>query len=240
MKILDTGILKKYMGKTAAIDYKILMLGKENIPGVLKLQDIIMDNIPSLEIYKPDSREFIEQCLEDGGLLIGVIAEERLISYRFINFPRYEERNFGIDLNLPVKELIKVAHFESALVHPDYVGNGLQRETFRISEEIVYDMGYYHICTLISPNNFYSLNNVLKRGLTIRKIKKKYANAYDGEGQYRCILYKSLKEEIRRDYYESISISNRDIRNQVTLLEEGYVGYSVEGNGKGFNIIYGR
>lgn len=239
MKILKEGLInaKKESNQRK---YYIALLDNSYIDEALKLQEVVMSSLPSEEIYKRDTKEFIEECLKDEGLLLGVFTEDKLISYRFVNFPGNEVRNFGKDLDLSNEELIKVAHFESVLVHPDYVGNRLQRITFELAENIVKEKGYYHICSLISPKNYYSLNNILRMGLNIRGLQRKYSSGYGGEGKYRCILHRDVRKEVDKEFNDIITIISTEIEKQRELINSGYVGYKVEGNPSEFNILYGK
>lgn len=241
MKLLEEGILKRRKGLAIeGIKYTIALLDDSYIDEALKLQEIVIGSLPSEEIYKSDTKEFIEECLEQEGVLLGVFENHRLIAYRFLNFPGNDERNFGRDLNLSNDELMKVAHFESVLVHPDYIGNGLQRKTFEIAEDIVKKYGYYHIFSLISPKNYYSVKNVLGMDLNIKGLKKKYSSGYGGEGKFRYILHKDLRGNEFKKFKESILVNSMDIEEQKKLISSGYVGYKVEGSEAKFNISYGR
>ncbi len=240
MKVLERSLLKKKKGLLVDnVEYVIALVNREFLFEALELQEVVINSLPSEETYKRDTKEFIEECLEEGGLLIGVFVEGQMIAYRFINFPGTEERNFGRDLNLKEEELLKVVHFESTLVHPEFIGNGFQRKTYILGEAMIRELGFKYACTLISPKNFYSVNNILKVGLAIKKLKSKYANAYDGEGKLRYILYKDISKTDDLEYMKTISVDSKNIEKQIELLDLGYVGCKAELTNDGFNIIYG-
>lgn len=238
--ILGRGVLNKFRGELVkSREYKIGLLDDSYIGQMLELQDMVMETLDSSDLYKPDSREFLEKSLDNGAVILGAFIENKLICHRFINFPREEKRNFGRDLNLPKDELMHVAHFESTLVHPDYRGNRLQGITFDYAIDLMKRLDYYHICTTISPRNYYSLLNILKKGLFIKKIDKKYVRAYKEDGgKLRFVLHKNLKEEPIKNFDEKIYVDSKNIEKHRELLNTGYIGYRAEKRNDGFGIIY--
>lgn len=42
----------------------------------------------------------------------------------------YDEENYGYDIGVKGEELLYIANFESTIVHPDYRGNKLQKNTY--------------------------------------------------------------------------------------------------------------
>ena len=69
-----------------------------------------------------------------------------------------------IQENLDSKEVIK---FGPEIVHPDYIGNGLQREVIEYLERVAIGHGYKHCICTINSENIYSLRNLLKNNFEI-------------------------------------------------------------------------
>ena len=129
---------------------------------------------PDEEVYRLMARNALGIWLaEDGGRIASVFC---------VVYPGLEQFNLGYDLDFSEEELMQVVHMDTAAVHPDYRGRGLQNRMMLHAEREL--NGKILLCT-IHPDNKYSLNNVLKQGYTIEKKTEKY-------GSVRCILRKNL------------------------------------------------
>lgn len=231
---MERGILKKktkdgYERKL----YHMELIGENYLPEIIELQDVVVNNLNMSEIFQSDSEEFFKYELRKGGKIIGVFSEKKLIAYRFITVPKTDSMNLGIDLALPKKELERVGHLETTIVHPDYRGNGLQRKTLYYALEIFNEMNCNHICSTISPKNYHSLRNVMSGGLVIKKLKEKYG------GKMRYILHRDLKQTPRKEYDKIIDIDNVETVKRERILEQGFVGYQALKKAEGFAVRYG-
>jgi ribosomal protein S18 acetylase RimI-like enzyme len=159
---------------------------KENINHILMLHPIIKESLESMDDFFFDDYNFYKHHLATGGKILGCYVNYSLIAYGVLIFPGFDNENLGYDIKLGKDELLKVAHLDSVTVHPDYRGNKLQYKLFSLLEKISIAKGYKHLCSTVSPNNKFSLNNLLKLGLEIKIEKKKY------DGKTRLILYKAL------------------------------------------------
>lgn len=110
---------------------------------------------------------------EVGGCLAGVFS---------IVHPRLRACNLGWETGLTEPELLRVTHMDTAAVHPDFRGQGLQRRLIREAEKVL--KGHILLCT-IHPDNRYSLKNALSLGYQIEKQVARY-------GSVRYILRKNL------------------------------------------------
>lgn len=162
-----------------------------------------------------------------GAKILGVFNEHNdLIAYRYVGFPGYDEKNLGYDINLNEKELGKVVHLETTVVHPDYRGNGLQSTTLEQMIPVVKNMGYMHLLCTVSPQNFYSLFNIMKNGLKIKALKKKYGTDNSGkDGLWRFILHRNLEPVSLLNPREIFKTAISDINRQEKLIKEGFIGY---------------
>ncbi len=232
--IIKKGLLnKRVQGGFENKKYHMKLIGEDHLSQILELQDIVIRNIKLPEIFQSDSKEFFKEELKKGGKIIGVFSEGELIAYRFITMPKGNAMNLGVDLGLPKKELDKVGHLETTIVHPDYRGNGLQRKTLFVALDIFDHLGYYHICSTISPKNYHSLKNVMAGGLVIKKLKDKYG------GKLRYILHRNLKEDLLTQYKNNVDIDNVELVRRERLLEKGFVGYKALKKDIGFTVRYG-
>lgn len=56
----------------------------------------------------------------------------------------------------------EVIDFGPEIVHPKYVGNGIQRDVLEYLEIIAKGLGYKHFIGTVDPDNIYSIRNLLK------------------------------------------------------------------------------
>ncbi|MBR6253054.1 MAG: hypothetical protein IKR04_04355 [Clostridia bacterium] len=64
-------------------------------------------------------------------------------------------------------EYKEVVDFGPEMVHPDYIGNGLQMDVLEYLERIAVGQGYKHCLGTVDPENVYSLRNLLKKNFEI-------------------------------------------------------------------------
>lgn len=233
--IIGSGQIRKY-GKSAGkeVAYDLMFLDESYLIEMMNLQEIIVHDLGDPELFHSDSIHFMRDHICKRGRIIGVISEKRLIAYRILAFPGNDPDNLGIDLKLPKKELNKVAHLESFVVHPAYRGNSLQLKTLGPAIRIIRDLNYDHLCATVSTKNYPSLSNPLKGGLVIRELKEKYG------GKLRYILYQNLNKPISRNMKCTITVKNTDIARQKKALKQGYCGYKAIKKEEGFEIVYGK
>src|SRR5699024_1882774 len=127
-----------------------------------------------------------------------------------------------LDINLNKNELLKVAHLETTVVHPDYRGNNLQHRLGTIMIDLATQKGLTQLTCTVSPLNYYSLRNNMNNGLKIKALKPKYG------GMLRYILHKKLNTDT--DYgkkLDTINIFMEDIEEQIRLLKNGYIGFEL-------------
>lgn len=236
-RIIKNGVLKKRTEKGIEKKlYHMKLVGTDYLSEIIELQDAVVKNISNKEIFQPDSKEFFIEELKKGAKIIGVFSEEereRLVAYRFITLPKGDSMNLGMDLGLSPKELKRVGHLETTLVHPNYRGNGLQRKTLFVALDLFKYLGHNHICSTISPKNFHSLNNVMAGGLVIKNLKEKYG------GKMRFILHRDLHDMTPKNYIKTIDIDDINIVKKERILEKGFEGFSAYKNNIGFAIKYG-
>ena len=161
-------------------------LSKRDIPSLVSLQDTVLAYGDISEIFYPESKETFLDDVTTHGYGVGCYVEKKLIAYAILRIPGDQTDNLGIDIDLPLEELQYVAHFETAVVHPDYRGNKLQISLLTELETIAIKNNIHHILCTISPKNIYSLRNAKELGIQIIITKYKY------DGKLRHILYKRV------------------------------------------------
>ena len=138
----------------------------------IRLTHEIQDAMAQTEWFAIDPDEETRALAHAGDLRFWVAeAEGRMAGVFSIIRPGLRDFNLGYELGLTEEELERVIHMDTAAVHPDYRGQGLQNRMMGHAEEEL--KGKILLCT-IHPDNRYSLNNVLKLGYTIEKKTERY------------------------------------------------------------------
>lgn len=103
----------------------------------------------------------------DGSTMAGALS---------VLVPGLEGENYGYDLELPREELMHVVNMDTAAVHPDYRGLGLQKKLMQMAEQELLQTGRKILLCTIHPDNHHSLQNVLDQGYTIQAKGSKYGS----------------------------------------------------------------
>lgn len=227
MTILKAGQLTKHTGgKMQQDEYVMRLISTQELKDVIALEQYVYDNLPNKQVLCMDSYEEMYDDMKRGAKVIGVYNKNHdLIAYRYVGFPGTAEKNLGNDINMPKRELPKVAHLETTVVHPDYRGNSLQSLTLQQAVPIIKDLGYNHLLCTVSPQNIYSLYNIMKNGLRVKALKKKYGGQEDSKGgMWRFILHRNLSPKAARRTGPLFGIPLADLDQQVKLIDKGFIG----------------
>jgi len=235
--ILNKGNILKNKNESMELEeYSMQLVSKNRLSEVIELQHLVYEGLNNKDILFLDSYDEMYQDLEAGAKIIGVLnSKDRLIAYRYIGFPGKDKRNLGYDILLPEQELENVVHLETTVVDPIYRGNSLQSLTLQVASNLVKQEGYRHLLCTVSPYNFYSLYNVMKNGLKIKGLKKKYGTETK-EGLWRFILHSDLEKPLINPI--DIVISKwANLELQKELINSGYVGYEISKETKQLNYM---
>ena len=133
-----------------------------------------------------DPPDVVRKMLADGTMELWLaMDEERLAGIFDVLHPGLDACNYGYDLNLCEEDLLRVVHMDTAAVHPDYRGMGLQRRMVSMAEQQLSGKGSRILLTTVHPENRFSLNNMISQGYVIQKRLDKY-------GSERYILRKDI------------------------------------------------
>jgi ribosomal protein S18 acetylase RimI-like enzyme len=240
MKTLKSGIITKHVGvSTIKEGYEMRLITERELEEVVALQGFVYSKLPNKQVLYLDSYDEMMTDMRLGAKIIGVFNQDQdLIAYRYVGFPGYDNKNLGYDIKLPEKELSKVVHLETTVVHPDYRGNGLQSATLQEMIPVIKEMGYKHMLCTVSPQNYFSLFNIMKNGLKIKALKKKYEDVNNGkEGLWRFILHRNLEPISILNPRELLKTSINDMEKQERLIKEGFIGYWLFTESKELNYV---
>ena len=126
--------------------------------------------------YAPPGALCITAYLRED-LCIGAYDGERLGAYFILRYCGRSAHNYAAFLGVPREEWEHWANADSAVVHPDWRGNGLQRKLLEAALPLVRP-GIVGIGATVSPENQYSLNNALACGFVIADRREMYGG-YD-------------------------------------------------------------
>lgn len=158
---------------------------RQDIQRVLTFLTQIQAEMPNPEWFCLDTPEEFRQRMENGSMRLWVAEDaQRLAGIFTVVYPGISPTNYGWKLNLPEEDLQRVVNMDTAAVHPDYRGQGLQRRLMETVEREV-GSGKILLCT-IHPENRYSLRNALTAGYEIQATLPMY-------GSIRHLLRKDSK-----------------------------------------------
>lgn len=152
----------------------------------IRLLHDVKNTMANQEWFFLDPDGEIRDMMRSGKMQLWVAEDGERIAGAFdLIYPGLDTYNYGYDLDFEEEQLLRVIQMDTAAVHPDYRGLGLQKRLMKEAEqEILRKPRRILLCT-IHPDNKYSLQNVLKQGYTIEKRIAKY-------GSVRYVLRKDL------------------------------------------------
>ena len=169
-------ILQKMCGRPAQLPIRLRRCGPADAAAFFALQNEVRAVMPHPEQFVPDTLENITAYLREG-LCIGAYDGERLGAYFILRYCGRSAHNYAAFLGVPREEWEHWANADSAVVHPDWRGNGLQRKLLEAALPLVRP-GIVGIGATVSPENQYSLNNALACGFVIADRREMYGG-YD-------------------------------------------------------------
>ena len=140
----------------------------------IRLTHDVQDAMAQTEWFAIDPDEETREMAHTGDLRFWVAeAEGRMAGVFSIIRPGLQNFNLGYELELTEEELERVIHMDTAAVHPDFRGHGLQRRLISAVEPEL--QGKILLCT-IHPDNIFSLQNMQKLGYHIEKKVARYGS----------------------------------------------------------------
>ena len=177
-------ILYKFRGQPAQLPVTLRRCTPAEAPQVYALQNEVRAAMPHPEWFVPDTLEHITDFITNS-LCIGVWQEERLAAYLTFRFCGGQPDNYAAFLGVPPEEWCHWGNADSAVVHPDFRGNGLQRAMLEAALPLL-PAEITHLGATVCPDNSYSLRNARAGGFEIRARREMYG------GFDRYLLVKEL------------------------------------------------
>lgn len=202
---------------------------------VFALQQEVVDQLPSAELYFPLTINEIQEVLGDRGITLGAVVNGKIIGFSSILFPAAGNDPAGFDLELPAAESAKIAYLKVTNVQPHFRGNSLQKQFLScLLATAAQRDNWLHLCSTVSPKNYASIVSTFSLGLVIVKLKRKYRN------YWRYIFYRQRAARFEPDNGKTEVVFCENIERQVQLLQQGYYGYEAVMKQNQPGIVFGR
>ena len=158
----------------------------EDIEPFIALLSYVKQNMEQKEWLYLDSPDEVREMMRNGTMALWVAVDGKRIVGAFDTLnPKLSAYNYGYTIGLTDEELLRVIHMDTAVVHPEYRGKGLQKHLMQCAEMDLADSGKHILMCTVHPQNRFSLNNVLSLGYSI-------CNTIAMYGSERHILRKNL------------------------------------------------
>jgi hypothetical protein len=225
--------------------YKMTYLDESHLSQMMTLQEVICQNLQRPDLLKSFPFDFMKQHMGRQGIALGVFIDDRLIGFRNMYYPKPQDRewNLGIDLGLTGDELSKVVNLQLVCVHPDFRGNRLAMTLNRIALQILRKRETHpHVCATVSPYNIWNIPVLLASGFQIAKLKNKYG------GKVRYVVHQHLFRTRTFDDSSAVEVILDDLDTQKRLLDAGFYGVQLnqrqplgrESLSDKFNMVFKR
>lgn len=146
----------------------------------------VKQNMEHKEWLYLDSPDEIREMMRNGTMSLWIAVDGKRIvgAFDILNL-KLAPFNYGYIIGLNDKDLLRVVNMDTAVVHPDYRGRGIQKRMMEQAELELAKSGKRILLCTVHPHNHYSLNNLLSQGYTICKTVALY-------GSERHLLRKNL------------------------------------------------
>lgn len=139
------------------------------------LMQEVYNRLEDKNIYVCDDLEYVQTYIVDRGFAVVACNISGKIAASFVfRYPMLQADNLGRDIGLAEEELPKVVHMESAVVLPEYRGQGLQYKMLQYAEKIIDTSKFRYFMATVSPDNPASYKTFEKSGYQLIMTKEKY------------------------------------------------------------------
>ena len=223
--------------KAISEKFHIRSLKEDDLNAVLKLQEETLLGLQDPSVLRKNTPEILLQSLEDKNIALGVFCEEELIAIGIAVDPVPPETD--LRANLQTHTVGKAMDLKLIIVKEGYRGNGLQRALTCVLEKIAHTRGFTHFCTSVSPNNPYSVNNMLAMGYEFDHQEELYdgllRNVYVKElnvGEYNDKLIQATNKFEGSSLPEFTLDSSDYIAGDLSLCTTGDIAEFINGAGE--------
>ena len=149
-------------------------LSEDSIPALLELQeDAFAHAGDSTDFLRRNTSETLLPCFGGDSLVLGVYDGELLVAFGILYCAGDTKENLAHDLD-EVSDVTENANVKLVIVRYEYRGNGLQKELIARLCAHAEQRGYKWLSSTVSPENPWSMNNLIANGFTEAKVLVKY------------------------------------------------------------------
>ena len=199
---------------------------------IIDMQQQIYESLHDKDTFQLSTAEFISYCLDGGGFIYSAHHADSIVGYRIIYLPRERDFNLSRDIPLPRPEQLKVAHFDTVAVLPQWRGFGLSRSLSDLALSGLASTDVRHLFATTSPRNPYSLIQLIAAGFRPVRLGVKFG------GKTRILCY--------RPYPEMWLAADSDLdarlvpltatEDLVAAFRAGWVGFGVMTGNTGYQL----
>ncbi len=149
-------------------------LSAESIPALLELQeDAFAHAGDSTDFLRRNTTETLLPCFSGDSLVLGAFDGDTLVAFGILYCAGDTKENLAHDLD-EVADVTENANVKLVIVKYEYRGNGLQKELIARLCNHAEEKGYKWLSSTVSPENPWSMNNLVANGFTAAKVLVKY------------------------------------------------------------------
>lgn len=159
---------------------KLKICDKNDINNIMELQREVIDSLDDKSLLRNNQQEMFLSCLDYPNLTLGLYDKEKLVALSIFVDARGTDEDLSVDLKKCQVE--KCGNYKLIMVRKEYRG-GLQKYLFSYLLYYANKLGFSHLAVTVSPDNEYSLKNILSSGFEIDHEAIKYG----GNRRYVCV-----------------------------------------------------
>ncbi|MGE5370695.1 MAG: hypothetical protein ACM3QZ_01790 [Solirubrobacterales bacterium] len=216
------------------VAYRTSWLEIKDWPQILQLQSRVLENGGSDGMTRR-SASYLRALLDRWGHVIGVWVGEQLIGITAISVYRPAIVRVARIAGIPEKDRAQSVLFEFSMVHPEYVGNRLQRKMIeRLAQLLQQKYQPKYVCFAVAADNQYSLNTAFGFGALVSGIQM--------TRNRKIILhaYRPVDENNWPQIEGAVEVPCDDFKQHCRMIRDGMVGYAMCLQDGRVVIRYGR
>lgn len=203
-------------------------LGEGDLTTIINLHKAALSTAPVAGLVKPDTDDFFREHLQYRGRIWGLFDDNRMmVAYAVLGLPRPGGYNLGSDAGLAKKDWPEVAHLAGATVTHACRGRRIQYFLTRFRMEQALSLGRRHVVSTVDPRNFASWRSLMKCGLHISGLARKYG------GLARFVLYRDMAVEQQPVTVDERLVQPGNLEEISNLLDDGWSGTGWHQDGAG-------